>query len=144
MSNKPQSFMDYVQHHERSWGVEEYEGRPNLIDILRAPVSVFWQETPEAERLTITLHDDMSEIEEYMTRLLFRRNGTIPKKRIARIFTGGKATRIKGIRIVFELEDNPSSMPDSDVAAIESVTDNLIASETLEEFQSDFDQDDND
>ena len=33
-------FMDYVQRHERIWGTETYSGRPDLVDILTAPVVV--------------------------------------------------------------------------------------------------------
>lgn len=108
MSQPPKlkAFMEFVQYHERSWGDEDYPSRPDLIDILRSPVCVFWQELGnQSNRYTVSLHHDMREIEEYMAQLIFRRNNIAPDKRLVRIFTNAKPTRIKGIKIIFETQD---------------------------------------
>ncbi|MCA9883161.1 MAG: hypothetical protein KC546_09755 [Anaerolineae bacterium] len=107
---KLKAFMEFVQYHERSWGDEDYPNRPDLIDILRSPVCVFWQDiTTQTSRYTVSLHQDMRDIEEYMAQLIFRRNNIAPDKRLVRIFTNAKPTRIKGIKIIFETQD-----PDAD------------------------------
>lgn len=102
---KPQTFMEYVQLHERTWGDEDYPNRPDLIDILRAPVCVFWLHVEDGRRrYSVSVHKDMRDIEEYMTQILFRRNIKDATRRIARIFTNGKPTRIKGVKIIFETQ----------------------------------------
>lgn len=95
------TLLDYVQEHERSWGTESYLKRPSLQEILEAPVVAFWN-VPKHGRLIVTLHDDVHEIENYLTKQLFRSEAPESKQRLSRIFRGGKRIRIKNVRIEFE------------------------------------------
>lgn len=101
-SEKLETFMDYVQFHERIWGTEVYAGRPNLVDLLQTPVVVFWQ-VAEESRYTVTLHDNLDEIEQYFAKLLMRSTLAPPKQRVVRIFAGGKQVRIKAVKVEFEV-----------------------------------------
>lgn len=114
----PKSLIDFVQAHERSWGNEQYLNRPNLADILNAPVVAFWKpstppndnprtKNPEPPRETITLHDDLTDIEKYMTRLLLNIADNPPDKHLVRVFRHGKRVKVKGVRILFD-EETPS------------------------------------
>lgn len=115
-------FMDYVQRHERIWGTETYSGRPDLVDILTAPVVVFWRperktnqnedtDQPETEstdptvRHIVSLHTSLREIEEYFVKLILRGNLEAPKQRIVAIFKDQKRVRVKGVKIEFSLPD---------------------------------------
>lgn len=105
-SKTPPSLIDMVQNHERVWGMETYLNRPNLADILSAPVVVFWEpveaKDDKARRVTIELYKDLAEVEAYLARLVIRSGVELPKKRIARIFENGKALRVKTVKVVFE------------------------------------------
>ena len=123
MSQPPKlkAFMEFVQYHERSWGDEDYPSRPDLIDILRSPVCVFWQDLgSQSNRYTVSLHHDMRDIEEYMAQLIFRRSNIAPDKRLVRIFTNAKPTRIKGIKIIFETQDTDPDEIAVDEAVVEA------------------------
>jgi hypothetical protein len=108
-------FMDYVQQHERTWGTETYSGRPDLVDILSAPVVVFWKSDEKAAnppkrttnngRYTISLHLDLHEIEEHLIKLIMRGNLESPKQRIIAIFKDQKRVRVKGVKIEFSQPD---------------------------------------
>lgn len=110
MSANSKSFMDYVQEHERTWGTENYADRPNLVDILQAPVVVFWEVLPNNDskskemRSAISLHQSLDELEQYFSRLIFRSSVEIPKRRVERIFSGGKLVRVRGVKVEFEVE----------------------------------------
>ncbi len=108
-------FMDYVQHHERTWGTESYKGRPGLADILSAPVVVFWKPEPKAEsasrspkdaerdeRYVVSLHTDLHDIEEHFVRLIMRGNLISPRRRIVSIFQNQKRVRVKSVKVEFD------------------------------------------
>lgn len=95
------TLLDYVQEHERSWGTETYLKRPSLQEILQAPVVAFWH-VHKQTRLIVTLHSDVQEIENHLTRQLFRSEVTESKQKLSRIFRNGKRIRIKTVRIEFE------------------------------------------
>ena len=95
------TFMSAVEEHERSWGQETYPKRPSLIEILSAPVVVFWQSTEKMEPPTITLHETLNDIEKHFVRLLIARNAELPAKRIVWVFQDQQRLIIKGMNIVF-------------------------------------------
>ena len=111
MTTREKNFLDYVQDHERMWGNEIYPGKPDLPDFLQAPVVVFWQtisadkSIKEAPRYTATIHKHLDELEDYFAKLLFRAQVEPPKQRVVRIFANGKAARIKGVKIEFEVSE---------------------------------------
>lgn len=111
----PQTLIDFAQEHERAWGNEQYLNRPTLADILNAPVVVFWKpnnvtddnprpKNPPPMRETITLHQSLSDVEQFITRMVFRTGVQPLDKQLMRIFRGGKRVKIKGVRIIFEDE----------------------------------------
>jgi hypothetical protein len=100
MSRQP-TFMDFVQEHERSWGQEGYAGRPDLAQVLNAPIVVFWQPNAKEERLTITLHQNLDELEGYFQRLLFASTAKAPERRVLRIYKGQKPVLARGIKVIF-------------------------------------------
>lgn len=106
MAEIPETFMDYVQHHERVWGHEDYPNRPKLQQILDAPIVVFWQdigpENLQNRRFHVTLHDKLDEIEDFISKALQRTHSEMLEERIHRIFKNGVRIIIKRIRIEFE------------------------------------------
>jgi hypothetical protein len=108
MPTHDKSFMDYVQDHERSWGNETYQGRPNLAELIQSPVVVFWEvlksekNIKEVPPYTVSLHKSLSEVEHYFAKILVRAQVEAPKQRIYRIFANGKEVRIKKVTIEFE------------------------------------------
>lgn len=106
MSEIPQNFMDYVQAHERVWGMESYPKRPTLAQILEATYVVFWQkigpENLQNRRYTVTLHEDMLSIERFYGEMLFSTKFEVPAVHIHRIFHQGKRLKVTGLQIHFE------------------------------------------
>lgn len=107
---QPQTFMDFVQAHERSWGTDNYRGRPDLEDLLEADVLVFWQktkkETPEDHRLFVSIHDSLDDIEKYISRLMFGNSAEVTERQIVRIFKHKKKVIIRGVKIDFKVVED--------------------------------------
>lgn len=102
-SNDRDNLNAYIELHERSWGMRQYAGRPKLDDILKAPVVAFWRPSDDKDdRCTITLHDNLFDLEKYFTRLLFRSNVEPPKRRVAKIFRDGKPVIVRSVKILFQ------------------------------------------
>jgi hypothetical protein len=106
MSEIPETFMDYVEHHERVWGHDAYTNRPKLQQILDAPIVVFWQdigpENLQNRRFHVTLHNLLDEVEDFISKALQRTHTEMLEERIHRIFKNGIRIKIKRIRIEFE------------------------------------------
>ena len=105
MGKLPETFMEYVQNHERVWGTENYLNRPDLVDILDATVVVFWQkigpENAQNQKYRITLHDNLDAIKDHYTKMLFRANIEAPSERIHRIFRERKRMIIQSVSVDF-------------------------------------------
>jgi hypothetical protein len=110
MADSKNSFLDFVQEHERSWGTETYPNRPTLGQFLSSSVVVFWEpveakkDTKTHPRYTASLHDSLNDVEAYFIKLLFRSQIELPKSRIIRIFSDQKPVKVKSAKIVFEIE----------------------------------------
>ena len=110
MATDEKGLLDYVQEHERSWGKETYQNRPELEDFLQSPVVVFWQpigsenDKKKDERFIATLHQDLDELESYFSKLLFRALLEPPKQRLLKIFANSKPVQVKGVKILFEVK----------------------------------------
>jgi hypothetical protein len=101
--NDRDSLTAYIELHERTWGMKQYTGRPKLDAILKAPVVVFWRANDgKDERWTITLHENLLDLEKYFTRMLFRSNVEPPKRRVVKIFKEGKAVIVRSVKILFQ------------------------------------------
>jgi hypothetical protein len=110
MAASKNSFLDFVQQHERSWGTDTYLNRPTLEQFLSSPVVVFWEATDAKKdiktspRYTASLHNSLNEVEEYFIKLLFRSQIELPKNRVIKIFSHQKPVKVKSVNIVFEVE----------------------------------------
>ena len=99
--DKRDSFMGYVELHERAWGMDTYSGRPKLEDILNAPIVTFWYPTSGREsRNTVTLFDNTKELNEYVSTLLLHSKTRQPDKRLARLFIKRRRAEVKGVQLV--------------------------------------------
>ncbi len=98
------TFMKAVEEHERNWGNKTYAKRPSLMDIMSAPVVVFWESPDGKDPETITLHQSLAEIEKYFVRLLVARSKeTIASsKRVSQVFQNQEKMVIKGVKILFK------------------------------------------
>jgi hypothetical protein len=99
--NENRIFMKAVEEHERDWGNESYPNRPGLIDILNAPVVVFWDSAEKDVAEMITLHQDMAEIKKHFMRLLISKYKSAPKRRVSQMFENQQRMVVKDIDIVF-------------------------------------------
>lgn len=109
MSKTRDSFMDWVQQHEREWGTRSYTGRPSLQAVLDAPVVTFWKSLQEGEQLpyTVKLYQDLKDVEKYLTRLILRPDTNPPKETLVRIYANRKRIMVRGVQIQFqEASDN--------------------------------------
>lgn len=105
MSKKKHDLIDYVQDHERVWGTEQYTNRPELSDILKATVVVFWDTIGDDDkRPIISLHDDLTELEAHFSKMIFRSTVNPPKDRVLAIFQNGKPVRVTGVSVHFQVE----------------------------------------
>ena len=101
--NDRDSLNAYIELHERSWGMRQYSGRPKLDEIRKTPVVAFWRPSDDKDdRWTITLHENLFDLEKYFTRLLVRSNVEPPKRRVVKIFKDGKAVIVRGVKILFQ------------------------------------------
>jgi hypothetical protein len=102
-----EKFMDLVQLHERAWGTDNYAGKPNLIDILNSPVTVFWKPKEGNEKkykglYTVTLHKDMNDVEDYLLKMLTRASIQHPDRYMSRIFRNRERVILQSVRFIFK------------------------------------------
>ena len=111
MTLSDERFMKYVQMHERAWGSDNYKGRPELDAILKAPVVAMWYPVKRnrEDRWTITLHQNMGELNRHITALVLHSSIVQPEKRLARIFVNQKRVVIKGVRVAYVGGNDPLS-----------------------------------
>jgi hypothetical protein len=101
-------FLELVQQHERDWGNEVYTGRPQLADLLSAPVVVFWQPAKannKDKRLMVSLHNDVNMIEKYLTRLIMLGHSNPPDRRYVTAFMNQREVKVKSVKIEFAFID---------------------------------------
>jgi len=100
-----ESFLDWVQTHERAWGQDHYPGRPALQAIMDAPCVTFWRPLDKADkhlRYKIRLYNRQADIEHDLLRILLRSHLDAPREKIARIFINREQYRIRSVRISLE------------------------------------------
>lgn len=106
MSKSDDTFLGFVELNERAWGTESYVGRPKLQEILDARVVVFWHSTKRRDPgLRISVYPDLKALHHYTSRMLIHSNTQQPDRRIARVYVDRRRMRLKGIKLVFDLED---------------------------------------
>jgi hypothetical protein len=99
---EPKMFVDYVQAHEREWGGQTYPNRPRMEQVLRAAVVAFWIDSTIANgsRHIMTLHDDLTPIEDYFSKLVRRMSYAFPNRRLTILFQNGEELEI-GVKVAF-------------------------------------------
>lgn len=100
--NPKESFMHYVELHERTWGMDRYPDRPALKELLAAPVVAFWYLYDRREsRYVATLHTDLSQLNTYVSSMVVHNNKIrVPERRLAKLFVHQKPVLIKGVRLL--------------------------------------------
>jgi hypothetical protein len=104
----PNTFLGWVQAHERAWGNQTYSGRPTLEQMLSAPVVVFWSRAgmeKSDKHYIVTLHDDLSALEKHFARLLMFAENDTARNRVVAIFEGGNQMRIAAVNVRFTPAD---------------------------------------
>ena len=99
------AFMELVQAHERGWGMEQYLGRPTLVEMLNSPVVVLWsgEDKTGKGRFTISVHQRVDELNELLLGMVLAGKVTASSnRRLARIFVKQQAVKITGVRLVVE------------------------------------------
>ncbi|MBZ0278291.1 MAG: hypothetical protein K8I60_19240 [Anaerolineae bacterium] len=103
-NRKKEGFMYHVELHERAWGMDGYPGRPSLEDIMTAPVVAFWYNAdPNRKRETryfATVHQDISELNRYVSRMVLHSTVKIPDRRLTRLFVQRQEVIIRGVKLV--------------------------------------------
>jgi hypothetical protein len=102
-------FIEFVQLHERQWGVEQYPGRPSLADLVQYPIVAMWlvnekrspaakRATPvsaEQERFMLTAHRNYEELDELATNsLLSGSTGPTSNWKLVKVFVDQKPVKI--------------------------------------------------
>lgn len=117
MGTTQENFMELIQMHERSWGMQSYTGRPSLAELIAGPVVVMWEgdrplitptrrsggspATPEHGRFMLTVHQHVDELNGLLFDMLVA-GKPLPKekRRLARIFVEQKEVHVKGLRLL--------------------------------------------
>ncbi len=98
------AFMELIQAHERSWGMEQYPGRPSLADMLSRPVVALWSGDDKSGkgRYTVTVHDQLDELNDLCLNMIVAGKVTASSnRRLGRVFVSQKAVKVTGLRLVF-------------------------------------------
>jgi hypothetical protein len=110
------NFMELVQLHERSWGMEQYPGRPSLSGLLSSPVVVMWTgESKSATspsrrvvegqntlpRFMFSVHRHVDELNEVLLNMVMSSKATpSTSRRLMKIFLNRKPIKVKGLRLL--------------------------------------------
>jgi hypothetical protein len=101
-------FLGDVELHERAWGTQSYSGRPKLAEVMSARIVAFWRDNRRDPGYRITLHQNSGEIQKFVTDLVLDSNTRAPTRRLARLYVEKKRIRIKGVKLIFEMEEQES------------------------------------
>jgi hypothetical protein len=107
-------FMELVQAHERGWGMEQYQDRPSLADMLNRPIVVFWagEDKTDKGRSTVSVHDQVEELNEILLSLILAgKVSASSKRRLARLFVRQKAVQVTGVRLLIDPKDADEKKP---------------------------------
>ena len=100
MADSTPNFIDAIQEHERSWGMETYQGRPQLSDLLSAAVVAWWLSTDANETRTMaSVHEDIDDLNKYASRILLQSRRELPKRRLVEVYVNQKKAVIRGVSL---------------------------------------------
>ena len=96
-------YMELIQSHERSWGMEQYPSRPTLAEMLQRPVVAFWAGDDKSgkNRFTISVHDAVNELDEILLNMVLASKVTASSnRRLSRLYVKQHEVKIKGLHLV--------------------------------------------
>jgi hypothetical protein len=100
-----ETFLSYVELHERAWGMDTYPNRPSLDSILKARVVAFWHPLNRKDAgYRITVHNNLMELNQFATDLLLHSRTRPPDKRLARLFVDQQKVKIRGVKLLLEVD----------------------------------------
>ncbi len=103
--------MEFVQLHERQWGLEQYPGRPSLSELVQCPIVAMWvvfEKRPAAvkrvtsgpnadleQRFMLTAHRNYEELDQFVTSAVLS-GGTSPASnwKLVRVFVEQKPVKV--------------------------------------------------
>ena len=107
------AFMELVQAHERTWGLEQYTDRPTLSKLLSAPVVVMWSQQartqaeqprgadPVPSKFLLKAHESVDELQEIILGMILASKVVADtKRRIFRIYVRQKLVEIRGVQLI--------------------------------------------
>jgi hypothetical protein len=107
------AFMEIVQLHERTWGLEQYPGRPTLTQLLNSPVIVMWSHELRAaadaarpaagtpSKFLLTAHKNVEELNDLVLgMILSSRVVADTKRRIFQLYVHQKPVEIRGVQLI--------------------------------------------
>jgi hypothetical protein len=106
------AFMELVQAHERTWGLEQYPNRPTLAQLLSSPVVVMWSQQartqdqprnaePVPSKFFLTAHESVDELQEIiLSMILASKVVADSKRRIFRLYVRQKPIEIRGVQLI--------------------------------------------
>ena len=97
-----QTFMDYVQYHERDWAEAQYRNRPDLGEIIGSSVVAFWVTEDVEHPLRISLHDDTGMLSRVLLRNIIYSQKKPIEQRLYKIFKNQKELTIVDLDIKFK------------------------------------------
>jgi hypothetical protein len=103
-------FMELIQAHERSWGMEQYPGRPTLAELLHRPVVVFWVDLDKTKtskgRYIVTVHNTVDELNPILLDMILAGKVTpSAMRRLSRIYIKQKAVKITQLQLILSEAD---------------------------------------
>ncbi len=103
-------FMEFVQLHERQWGLEQYPGRPSLAQLVQYPIVAMWivyeKRAPATKRVTsapdadmnrfmLTAHQNYEELDQLATSVLLSgSNSPASNWKLVRLFVEQKPVKV--------------------------------------------------
>jgi hypothetical protein len=112
------AFLELVQLHERTWGTEQYTGRPSLAQLIAGPIVVMWVEVARPNtrpmpkritledgaregRFTLAVYQNAEELNEALLSIIFASHvSDKPCRKIAKIFANQKPTVVSGVKLL--------------------------------------------
>lgn len=93
-----------VEVHERCWGTEKYKDRPSLQAILASEIVAVWYPMKRTAKkcFMITIHDDISEIEAYFTKVVMAYGKHPPERRLRSLFVHQQQVKIAGVSLLLD------------------------------------------
>ncbi len=111
------AFLELVQLHERTWGTEQYSGRPSLAELIAGPIVVMWVDVTRPDsraakritsedaaregRFTLAVYANAEALNEALLAVIFLSHvSDKPCRKISRIFANQKPTIVTGVKLL--------------------------------------------